>query len=469
MVSTTSQINKVVEFIAVLGDLIILNLCLFFLLFFWEEVFVSLPFSCRVSWMMTSLSLCYLACSASRGRAWNSRAIRADQLVVRVLKNIIIFSVFWACIMAFSGISIISPLFFLLYFFILFVVLSVYRIIIRRLLIDYCAKGKHKSYAVFIGGGDNMRTLYEEMESSLAAIYEVVGYFDVTPNDTFSSQCRYLGNPDNFADFMSGKTSVKHVFCSLAMDQGRYNVPIINYCENHLLYFHGVPNVCKGFPQHIWHSMIGNMPILNLRYEPLSKVENRFLKRVFDIVLSGIFLVTIFPVIYLIVGTIIKLTSPGPIFFKQMRTGLNGREFKCYKFRSMRVNDEADKKQATVDDPRKTKFGDFLRRSNIDELPQFINVFKGEMSIVGPRPHMLAHTEIYARLIDKYMVRHFIKPGVTGWAQTHGFRGETKELSQMEGRVQSDIWYMEHWTLLLDLYIIYKTIANVIIGEKNAY
>ena len=255
MVSTTSQINKVVEFIAVLGDLIILNLCLFFLLFFWEEVFVSLPFSCRVSWMMTSLSLCYLACSASRGRAWNSRAIRADQLVVRVLKNIIIFSVFWACIMAFSGISIISPLFFIIYFFILFVVLSVYRIIIRRLLIDYCAKGKHKSYAVFIGGGDNMRTLYEEMESSLAAIYEVVGYFDVTPNDTFSSQCRYLGNPDNFADFMSGKTSVKHVFCSLAMDEGHYNVPIINYCENHLLYFHGVPNVCKGFPQ---------LPVLSL-------------------------------------------------------------------------------------------------------------------------------------------------------------------------------------------------------------
>ena len=238
MVSTTSQINKVVEFIAVLGDLIILNLCLFFLLFFWEETFVSLPFSCRVSWMMTSLSLSYLACSASRGRAWNSRVIRADQLVVRVLKNIIIFSVFWACIMAFSGISIISPLFFIIYFFILFVVLSVYRVIIRRLLIDYCAKGKHKSYAVFIGGGDNMHTLYEEMESSLAAIYEVVGYFDVTPNETFSSKCRYLGNPDNFADFMSGKTSVKHVFCSLAMDEGHYNVPIINYCENHLLYFH---------------------------------------------------------------------------------------------------------------------------------------------------------------------------------------------------------------------------------------
>ena len=294
-------------------------------------------------------------------------------------------------------------------------------------------------------------------------------YFDIVPNDVFSSQCRYLGNPDGFADFMSEETSIKHVFCSLSMDQGRYNVPITNYCENHLLYFHGVPNVGKGFPRRIWHSMVGNMPILNLRYEPLSKVENRFLKRAFDIVLSGIFLITIFPFVYLIVGSIIKLTSPGPIFFTQMRTGLNGGEFKCYKFRSMKVNKEADSKQATVNDPRKTRFGDFIRRSNIDELPQLINVFKGDMSIVGPRPHMLIHTEIYAQLIDKYMVRHFIKPGVTGWAQTHGFRGETKELSQMEGRVKADIWYMEHWTILLDLYIIYKTIVNVFVGEKNAY
>ena len=468
--ASTNQINKVVESIAVLGDLIILNLCLFQLLFFWEKAFMYLPFSCTVSFMMTSLSLCYLACSASRGKVWNSREIRADQLVLCVLKNIIAFSIFWACIMTFSGISIFSPLFFVTYFFILFAVLSIYRIIIRHLLIVYCAKGKHKRYAVFIGGGNNMQMLYEEMESSLAtSIYEVIGYFDIRPNDAFSSHCPYLGSPDGFSDFMSGQTGVKHIFCSLSMEEGRYNFSIMNYCENHLLYFHGVPNVCKGFPRRIWHSMVGNMPILNLRYEPLAMVENRILKRIFDIVLSGIFLVTVFPIVYLIVGIIIKLTSPGPVFFKQMRTGLNGVDFLCYKFRSMKVNDEADSRQATVDDPRKTRFGDFLRRSNIDELPQFINVFKGEMSIVGPRPHMLAHTETYARLIVKYMVRHFIKPGVTGWAQTHGFRGETKDLSQMEGRVKADIWYMEHWTIFLDLYIIYKTIANVFRGEEKAY
>ena len=274
--TSTNQINKVVEFIAVLGDLVILNLCLFQFLFFWENVFIYSPFSCTTSLMMTSLSLCYLACSASRGKVWTSREIRADQLVLRVLKNIITFSVFWACIMAFSGISIIFPLFFVVYFFTLFVILSIYRIIIRHSLIGYCAKGKHKHYAVFIGGGNNMQMLYEEMESSLASIYEIVGYFDIEPNNSFSTQCSYLGNPNDFVDFMSEKTAIKHVFCSLSMEQGRYNVSIINYCENHLLYFHGVPNVCKGFPRRIWHSMVGNMPILNLRYEPLSKAIIRY-------------------------------------------------------------------------------------------------------------------------------------------------------------------------------------------------
>ena len=193
-----------------------------------------------------------------------------------------------------------------------------------------------------------------------------------------------------------------------------------------------------------------------------------FFKRLFDLIIA-LFALPFVLLLILIMVPLIWLTDRGPTFYNAQRVGLNGKIFKMFKFRSMKVNDEADSKQATADDPRKTRFGNFLRRSNLDELPQFINVFKGEMSIVGPRPHMLAHTETYARLIDKYMVRHFIKPGVTGWAQTHGFRGETKELSQMEGRIKADIWYMEHWTIFLDLYIIYKTIANVVVGEKNAY
>ena len=154
-----------------------------------------------------------------------------------------------------------------------------------------------------------------------------------------------------------------------------------------MLYFHGVPNVCKGFPRRIWHSMVGNMPILNLRYEPLSKMENRILKRIFDIVLSGIFLITIFPFVFLIVGSIIKLTSPGPILFKQMRTGLNGVDFLCYKFRSMKVNDEADSKQATIDDPRKTMCLCPSGHSWFNEMPHHIFIDQLGISL-RMRQHM---------------------------------------------------------------------------------
>ena len=212
-----------------------------------------------------------------------------------------------------------------------------------------------------------------------------------------------------------------------------------------------------------------NIPVLTIREEPLAQMENRLLKRAFDLFFSLVFLCTVFPFVYIIIGTAIKLSSPGPIFFKQKRSGENGNEFWCYKFRSMRVNIDSDELQATANDPRKTKIGDFIRKASIDELPQFINVLLGQMSVVGPRPHMLKHTEEYSRLIDKYMVRHLVKPGITGWAQVTGYRGETKELWQMEGRVQRDVWYLEHWTFLLDLYIIYKTIRNAIQGEKEAY
>ena len=171
----------------------------------------------------------------------------------------------------------------------------------------------------------------------------------------------------------------------------------------------------------------------------------------------------------LISAIIIKIQSPGPIFFRQLRTGLDGKSFYCLKFRSMHVNKDADRLQATKDDPRKFSYGNIMRKTNIDELPQFINVLLGDMSVVGPRPHMLKHTEEYSNIINRYMVRHLAKPGITGLAQVSGFRGETQKLSQMEDRVKKDIEYIENWTLLLDIRIIVKTVTNVFAGEKNAY
>jgi putative colanic acid biosysnthesis UDP-glucose lipid carrier transferase len=202
---------------------------------------------------------------------------------------------------------------------------------------------------------------------------------------------------------------------------------------------------------------------LSLRY-------NRILKRSLDVTVSALFLLMVFPIIFLIIGTIIKMTSKGPVFFNQKRTGINEVEFDCLKFRTMIVNNKSDILQASADDQRKTKVGDFLRRTNLDEFPQFINVFKGDMSLVGPRPHMLKHTRDYSALIPNYMIRHRVKPGITGWSQVNGFRGETKKLSEMECRVKYDIWYLENWSFCLDLYIILKTFKKMLVSiDKKAY
>lgn len=208
--------------------------------------------------------------------------------------------------------------------------------------------------------------------------------------------------------------------------------------------------------------------MLTVRHNPHTRAINRFAKRTFDVVFSSIVLLCS-PIIFIPVAIAIKISSPGPVFFKQKRTGYRGKDFYCYKFRTMRVNKDADKVQASKNDSRKTRVGDFLRRTSIDELPQFINVFLGSMSVVGPRPHMLMHTETYRDLISHYMVRHLIKPGITGWAQVNGYRGQTEELWQMERRVEYDVWYIENWTWILDLKIIARTVLNAIHGEENAF
>lgn len=237
-------------------------------------------------------------------------------------------------------------------------------------------------------------------------------------------------------------------------------------CHHKMIKFYYVPIAEEKL--NLQSVLIDDMEVMATYSSPLEEPLNRLLKRVSDILFSILFLIFTAVLLPFIVLAI-KCQSPGPIFFRQRRTGLDGHDFYCYKFRSMHVNADADRLQATKDDPRKYPFGNFMRKTNIDEFPQFWNVLVGNMSIVGPRPHMLAHTEQYDKLIDKYMMRHFVKPGITGWAQVTGFRGETRELWQMEGRVARDIWYMQHWSFWLDLRIIWLTVRSFFTKDKNAY
>ena len=213
---------------------------------------------------------------------------------------------------------------------------------------------------------------------------------------------------------------------------------------------------------------VDDISIFTTHESPLRSLDNMFVKRLFDILFSiPISLAVIF--IYPILAVIIKYQSPGPVLFKQVRTGMDGKDFVCYKFRSMHINKDADKIQATQTDRRKFPFGAFMRRTSIDELPQFWNVLRGDMSVVGPRPHMLAHTKMYQDLIEQYMVRHLVKPGITGWAQVTGYRGETKELWQMKGRIERDLWYIENWSFWLDARIIWMTFKSILSHNDMAY
>lgn len=216
-------------------------------------------------------------------------------------------------------------------------------------------------------------------------------------------------------------------------------------------------------------SNIAGVYSLDLSCSPMDDGPARLLKRLEDIVIGGLIALLILPVC-LLIALAIKLSSPGPVVFKQYRTGINGRKFKVYKFRSMVVHQEhaGEVTQAKRQDPRVTPIGAFLRRTSLDELPQFFNVLQGRMSIVGPRPHALAHNEYYKDLVESYMQRHKVKPGITGWAQVNGFRGETDTLDKMQKRVECDLWYIDNWSLWLDIKIIFWTIFKGFIG-KTAY
>ena len=197
---------------------------------------------------------------------------------------------------------------------------------------------------------------------------------------------------------------------------------------------------------------------ISIHRNPLDDVGSRIFKRLFDIFFSLGVIMFVFSWLFPVVALIIKITSKGPVFFTQMRTGIHNRTFRCYKFRSMVVNNLSDIQQALPNDRRITPFGWFIRRTYIDELPQFFNVLMGQMSVVGPRPHMLLHTKQYSALIDNYLTRHIVKPGITGWAQLNGYCGDTVELWKMAKRVEYDLYYIKNWTFFWDLRIIWQTL-----------
>ena len=377
-----------------------------------------------------------------------------------------------------------------------FALLILSRLLERGMVKRFRRMGRNTRMVTFVGNDPELLRLYDELMNDSTTGYRIRGYYADSEigewthshsdsnmkfegNSETSEKYNYvkiekLGSLDELMRLVNANSEDIKLGDELYVCLSRKDRDIIKqlsrYCDRWLIRFYYIPVSVETLGINLKSELLNDMEVYTTYENPLRNPVNRIIKRLFDIVMSLLFLLIALP-FFPIIALIIKIQSPkGGVFFKQSRTGIDGKHFYCYKFRSMHPNKNEDGLvQATKDDPRKFPFGNFMRKANIDELPQFWNVLKGDMSIVGPRPHPVALNEMYVELIKKYMVRHFVKPGVTGWAQVTGFRGETKELWQMEGRVKRDIWYIEHWSIWLDIRIIWLTAKSIFIHDKNAY
>lgn len=486
--SSNNHSNSLIKGFVVFADFLLLNVLL--LLFVHYSPLMSGWVATKIRIFFITINVALLIGQYYRSTIIHMRNITIEDIVKRVI-GLVVITIVMAYMMM-KGISLNNTkvgIQLITFGSIWGVCLFVSRFVERQIIKSYRKKGGNTRTVTFVGSDPELVGILRKLKNDATLGYQVTGYYGDEHLEKLVDEIEELEKKNN-KNYKKESVSLKRLgsyeelleaikkeeeldlgdelyMCVSRSDRDRIR-EVSKYCDQHVVRFYYVPVSVETLGIDLKRELLDDMEVFTTYENPLMNPVNKAVKRAFDLLLVLVFLVPmilIFPFVWII----IKIQSPGPIFFKQKRTGLDGKEFEMLKFRSMHVNKDADKLQATKDDPRKYPFGNFMRKSNIDETPQIFNILKGDMSVVGPRPHMLAHTEQYSQLIDKYMVRHFVKPGVTGWAQVTGFRGETSELWQMEGRVKRDIWYMEHWSIWLDIRIIWMTLKTFFVHDKNAY
>lgn len=356
-----------------------------------------------------------------------------------------------------------------IYLLLLILIIPIVKYITRWYYSNILKANKKATSILVIGAGEVGMNFRKIIQNRFPYQYKIQGFLDDNAKDHLNGD--YLGTIDDIKYILQQKDIQEVVVAlpNIAIEKIKY---IVKVSEQNGKRVSVIPDYF-GFATNLSVSNFGPLPIIQIRKIPLDEQEARFFKRLFDIIFSLVVIIFLFSWLFPIIAFCVKVNSRGNVFFKQERWGLNNKKIICYKFRSMvnssvDVDNQGKYHQASKNDARVTKVGSFLRKSNIDELPQFFNVLKGEMSIVGPRPHPTPLNMQSKDIVDNYNLRHLVKPGITGWAQVNGYRGETNTHS-MQKRIDFDIWYIDNWNFWLDCQIIIQTIINMIKGEQNAY
>ena len=456
-----SQYFWVIHFI---GDLLVANFS--FLLSYYLK-FETLIFSDKYKFLFIIFNLIWVLVALFLALYKLDRLRRLDRVLLNLFKAFILNALIISAILFSLKASEFSREHLYATYILLFGLIMLWRYSAIKLIYIYRKSGFNYRRVVIIGGNEVANQLYTYFMSDDVLGIRVKGIFSDS-NISFDVKNNIrIARLDELESF-SLDNDVDEIYYSLPLTYTQEIKNLVDFCDKNMIRFKIVPDFRGFLFKRVNIDFYDDVPVVTLRAEPLTDITNRFLKRIFDILFSSLVIVFILTWLYPIIAILIKLSSKGPVLFKQARSGLGNMEFLCYKFRSMSQSAEADTKQASKGDTRITSIGSFLRKSSLDEFPQFFNVFMGDMSIVGPRPHMLLHTEEYSALINKYMVRQLVKPGITGAAQVRGYRGETKELKDMEGRVRLDVWYIENWSLSLDINIIFSTVWDIFKGDEKA-
>jgi len=341
--------------------------------------------------------------------------------------------------------------------------LIAWKIAVIYLVRIYRKKGFNYRNVIIVGYGEVAQELKKFFRLHPEYGYRLLGFFD----DKVQNE-QVIGRFETIKTYLK-ENQVDEIYCCLPYVEYPIIKELVDLADDNLLKVKLLTDF-RGFSyKTVEVERYDHIPVLNVTSIPLDNWKNRAIKRSFDIIFSLLVIIFILSWLMPLIALLIKLDSKGPIFFKQKRTGKNNQMFWCYKFRSMYVNQDSDHKQASRKDNRITKVGAFLRKTSLDELPQFFNVLIGEMSVVGPRPHMLKHTEEYSKVIEKFMARHLVKPGITGLAQAKGYRGETESIIKMKNRVKFDRFYIENWSIFLDIKIIFLTVDSLLRKNQNAF